>query len=401
VKLTYNPQKLDDYILNFLSDLDKKLKQNKKSVSSIEKQILQLLISFSLKTSDIEGNCYYFSLPFSQEITWVDFNDPIELDPNIKNLIKRKILDIDKKILQPKKYQWNDLVSANYQAFTFKEVMKLKSLKLISKKTWTIVEKNIYLLYRNDVAPTFKKSQYLFKMYGLLSHREELKEKSQDERLARSNKVLGYHHSLKIFTQNEKDGFRKKTQEHHHLQPSLVKLKGTSLEGILNETLNDSNPEAVVLYEEESHRQGFDLEVIQPNFKRVRISSKTGSFSKKDVVHISSNRTQKHITLKEKTNSINEELKSISIITACVSVSEGSRKKYLRLALNPNKIIFKNDFKNWKVQNKNKRNAKKSWGKYSYDNGKWSALITESKSHQVDFYIPIELFDVVDEFYLD
>jgi hypothetical protein len=400
MKLKYNNKTLDDYILFFLSDLDRKFQNNKKSISLVEKQIVQLLISYSLKSGDLKNDCLYFSLPFSRELAWIDLNWPIDLDPNVKNSLKRKVLDIEDNLKKPKGINWNEIVSKNLTVFTLNEVLKLKESSRISNKTWSAIENDLYLLYRKDKELNLSRSQYLFKMYGLLLHREELKE-TQEERLGNPSKVLKYRESLKIFSKKEKVNFRKKTLEHHYLQPGLVKLKGTSLEAVLNDSLISSCPHDVIFYEEESHRQGYDLEVMKPNFSRVRISSKTGSFSKKGIVHLSSNRTQGFLTLKDKTNSINSELDSISIITACVSVVEGNRKKYLRLALNPSKIKFNNDFKNWEAQNESKKNLARNWGKYSYDNGVWTAIITESKSHQVDFYLPLDLFDVVDEFYLD
>jgi hypothetical protein len=372
VNLVYNNKKLDDYILFFLAELDRKFNGNKKTVSLIEKQIVQLLISYSLKSAHFDNDCLYFSLPYSKELAWIDLNWPIDLDPNVKNFVKRKILKIEEKFKNPNKFKWDELVCSDFKLFTVGEIISLKNKKLISQSTWKIVEESLYLLYRKDKELNLKNSEYLFKIYGLLLHRQD-SQKTQDSLLERTKDTLSYTHSLKVFSNKEKETFRKLY----------------------------SYPKSVILYEEESHRQGYDIELIKPNFRRIRISSKTGSFSKKNVIHLSSNRTQKHLTLKDKTNSINHELESISIITACVSVVEGNRKKYLRLALNPKKIMFGKDFKNWETQNKNKHNLAKNWGKYSYDNGIWNAIITESKSHQVDFYIPLELFDVVDEFYLD
>ena len=383
-----------------MADLDKKFNRNKKTISLVEKQIVQLLISYALKSAHMSDNCLYFSLPFSKELAWIDLSWPIDLDSNVKNLVKRKSLMIDKKLKNPENLNWNKFVLENLKIFTISEILELKTKNLISNSTWKNVEENIYLLYRKDKEFNLTDSQYLFKMYGLLLHREEMKN-PQECHSKRPKNLLGYSQSLKVFTKKECDTFRKKTMEQHYIQPGLIKLKGTSLEAVLNESLILSYPQDVILYEEESHRQGYDLEIMKSNLDRIRISSKTGSFSKKGVIHLSSNRTQKHLTLKDKTKSIDDELASISIITACVSVVEGNRKKYLRLALNPNKIRFNSDFRNWETQNKSKRNSAKSWGKYTYDNGSWSAIITESKSHQVDFYLPIELFDVVDEFYLD
>lgn len=390
--LLSNPEIIEHYLLDLLVDLDRKFQsKTKKSASLLEKQIIQLLVSYHIDKCDLYNGTLYFQLPDSKELASVDLNWPVDLNLDIIARIDRKIYDIEKKFKNPKTNNWTYLLNTKPQIFSLEEVTRLKQLGLIKPFVWNNICNSAHLLYQKNKNLNLTYSQYLFKLSCLLFYRNSQKAKPEAEI---SFSLASYKDAFSLFTKKEKTLFRNKVRDHHHFQPTLSKVRGTLIESILNESLLYSNPDKTIFYEEESHKLGYDLEIVLKSYKSIKISSKTGNSPKKGFIHLSSSRTQKNPSLKDKVAYINNEMKEVSIITACVQHIDGNRKKYIRLALNPKKLQLSIDSKKWKRTFKNK-----TWHKYTHtqSNG-FSVTISKSKSEQVDFYIPIEWFDVIDSF---
>lgn len=408
--LSANPKTIENYLLELLLDLENKFKsKTKKSATLLEKQIIQLLVSYHIDHCDVFDNVLYFQLPNSKEMASIDLSWPVEINPDIMARIERNINKIEEKMKSPLQYSWTNLLLKKPEIFSLEEIFKLKKSGLIEDFIWDKFSSSLPIFYQPKKHLNLSPSQYSFKIYCLLLFRA-LNKNNENPNFG----LINYKEALKLFTEQEKVLFRKKVKDHHYFQPTLNKVRGTLIESILNDSLINSHADKVVFYEEESHKPGFDLEVITKkenifletknlykdeslvNYRvaldSIKISSKTGNVVKKGVIHLSSSRTQKALSLSDKINHINLELSEISIITACVQKIVGNKKIYLRLALDPWKLLVPTS--SWEQHNKNG-----NWNRFVYktESG-FMVTITKSKSDQVDFFIPIDWFDVIDEF---
>jgi hypothetical protein len=398
IDISFTERKIIEKIRKFYAKpiLTKKPSSAAKAAYYLNKYLLQLTIDYFINQGcPVMDNKLVVNFPNTNSQLLLDLVAPISFDLDIQNKIQRKIKNIKKFIAQTEgESDFNAFVKTNINLIKFYEILKLKESGSINQETLDFVSSNLTFLFKEPESQ-INDSQYLFKA-------EQLMKRSEEDHNYKIKKVKSYKDTLKLFTNDEKMFFRKKVKETHAVQPTMGKIEGTQIEAIMHESLLSISNDLVVFWNQGSHRQGFDLETVHRDLESSLISSKTGNMSEEKsgrVVFLSSNRSQKQLTLLDKLNHIDHHWKEVSIITALVCVFENGKKKYLRLALDPKKILF-NGEKNWKTANPDHKDKEKGWKFYSFDNGQFKAKITYSKSHQFDYFIPLAMFDIIDEFFI-